>query len=289
MKIKLLLLALGCTLATYGQLTGTAYYQSKTTVDMNNFGRQGMSEDQKKQIAARMKPYLEKTFILDFNGAESNYHEEEKLQVNEGMRGFGMMMSSFTPGMQYKNTEANQVLEEREFFGKQFLVNDTLTNLDWFVTKESKMIGQYLVIKAEANMPLDENDWQYMRRRRRDRDQEAKTDSLEQKEVEELEVEVPKQILVTAWFSPQIPVSTGPGAYGGLPGLIMELNTGRTTILCSKLVLNPEEPVQIEVPDKGKEVSREEYNRIVKEKTEEMRENWRGRGRGQGGGRRPGG
>ena len=289
MKIKLLLLALGCTLTTYGQLTGTAYYQSKTTVDMNNFGRQGMSEDQKKQIAARMKPYLEKTFILDFNGVESNYHEEEKLQVNEGMRGFGMMMSSFTPGMQYKNTEANQVLEEREFFGKQFLVNDTLTNLDWYVTKESKMIGQYLVIKAEANMPLDENDWQYMRRRRRARDQEAKTDSLEQKEVEELEVEVPKQILVTAWFSPQIPVSTGPGAYGGLPGLIMELNTGRTTILCSKLVLNPEEPVQIEVPDKGKEVSRAEYNRIVKEKTEEMRENWRGRGRGQGGGRRPGG
>jgi len=284
MKINLLLLAFCCSLGTYAQLSGTAYYQSKTTVDMNNFGRPGMSEEMKKQIADRMKPHLEKVFILDFNGPESMYHEDEKLEVNEGMRGFGMMMSSFTPGKQYKNANTNQVLEEREFFGKQFLVNDTLTNLDWYVTKESKMIGQYLVIKAEANMELDANDWQYMRRRGPRRDQEAKTDTIAQKE-EEIEVEVPKQILVTAWFSPQIPVSTGPGAYGGLPGLIMELNTGRTTILCSKLVLNPEKAIEIDVPEKGKEVTREEYNQIVKEKTEEMRENWRGRG----GGRRPGG
>ena len=189
MKIKLLLLALSCTIGTYGQLTGIAHYQSKTTVDMNNFGRQGMSEDQKKQIADRMKPYLEKTFILEFNGDESVYHEEEKLAVNEGMRGMAMMMSSFTPGMQYKNVKTNQVLEEREFFGKQFLVNDTLTNLEWTVTKESKMIGQYLVIKAEANMMLDANDWQFMRRRRPPKDQEEKTDSLAQKEEEQLEDE----------------------------------------------------------------------------------------------------
>lgn len=288
MKIKLFLLALGCWAGSFAQLSGVAHYQSKTNVDMNNFGRSGMTEDMKRQIVDGMKPYLEKTFILQFNGPESVYQEEEKLQVNEGMRGLAMMMGSFTPGVQYKNVQVNQILEEREFFGKQFLVNDTLTNLDWYVTKESKMIGEYLAIKAEANMELDQNDWQFMRRRRQPQQQETKTDSLAQNQEDEIEVEVPKQILVTAWFSPQIPVPSGPGAYGGLPGLILELNTGRTTVLCSKLVLNPEEPVQIKLPDTGKEVTRQEYNRIVKEKTEEMRENFRGRG-GRGGGRGPGG
>lgn len=287
MKIQLLLLALSMTCAATAQLSGTAYYQSKTTVDMNNFGRSGMSEDQKRMIADRMKPYLEKTYILDFKDHESIYREEEKLELEGSGRGFAMMVGSFPPGDQYKNSKTNQVLEEREFFGKMFLVNDTLTNLDWTVTKESKMIGQYLVIKAEANMELDENDLQFLRRRR-PLPKEEPTDSIAKQEDPMDSMEVPKQILVTAWFSPQIPVGSGPGAYAGLPGLILELNTGRTTVLCSKLVLNPEKAIVIEAPDKGQEVSREEYNKIVKEKTEEMRENFRGRG-GRPGGRRPGG
>ena len=57
----------------------------------------------------------------------------------------------------------------------------------------------------------------------------------------------------------------------------------RTTILCSKIVMNPKEADKIEPPKKGDEVSREEYNLIVKQKTDEMRDNWR-----RGGGRRDG-
>ena len=30
---------------------------------------------------------------------------------------------------------------------------------------------------------------------------------------------------ITAWYTPQIPVSHGPAEYGGLPGLILELIT----------------------------------------------------------------
>ena len=81
-----------------------------------------------------------------------------------------------------------------------------------------------------------------------------------------------------------IPVKNGPGEYAGLPGLILELNAHRTTLLCSKIIMNPKEADKIEAPKKGKEVTREEYQKIVKEKTDEMRENFRGRG-GRGGGR----
>ena len=101
------------------------------------------------------------------------------------------------------------------------------------------------------------------------------------------EIEVPKEVLVTAWFTPQIPVKNGPGEYAGLPGLILEMNIDRTTILCSKIVLNPNEMDEIEPPSKGTKVTREEYNLIVKEKTDEMSENFRNRGGGRrGGGRR---
>ena len=58
---------------------GKAYYESKTTVDMSNFGGGNLSEERKKEIAGRMKSMLEKTFILTFNQSESLYKEEEAL------------------------------------------------------------------------------------------------------------------------------------------------------------------------------------------------------------------
>ncbi|MGB0788151.1 MAG: GLPGLI family protein, partial [Marinirhabdus sp.] len=166
-------------ISTFAQnLSGQAYYESKTTVDMENFGGREMSDQMKKTIAERMKSALEKTYILTFNNNESIYKEEEKLEAGGG-GGFGMMMGSFSAGAQYKNLKDNQILEEREFFGKKFLINDTITNLQWEVGKESKMIGQYLAIKATAVKKVDENDFSMARPRprRNDDKKEEKTEN----------------------------------------------------------------------------------------------------------------
>ncbi|EDM43575.1 hypothetical protein SCB49_08293 [unidentified eubacterium SCB49] len=269
-------------------VSGKAYYESKTTVNMDDFGRPGMSEEIKNRIMASMKSELEKTFILSFSGNESSYKEEEKLDTgNSGSygRGFRAAIGSVTPGVQYKDVTSNELLEEREFFGKEFLIKDTIANLEWQVTKEQKMIGEYFAIKATAVKKLNDTDFSFARRRapgnREDNAAEdKKQDSINKaKENDPLsQIEVPKETVVTAWFTPQIPVQNGPAEYGGLPGLILELNIDRQTILCSKIVLNPTDGVDIKKPSKGKKVSREEFNEIVKVKTEEMRENFRGRG-----------
>src|SRR5690606_30717868 len=84
---------------------------------------------------------------------------------------------------------------------------------------------------------------------------------------------------VTAWYTPQIPVSNGPSTYWGLPGLILEVNDGSETLLCTKIVLNNKEAIKIDEPKKGKKVSQEEYDKIVKEKTDEMKERYQNSGR----------
>jgi len=92
MKIYFLILSLLFSLGLQAQnFSGQAFYQSKTTVDMDNFGREGMSEDMKKQIMARMKSFLEKTYILTFNGSESVYEEEASLDVETQGRGFAVV------------------------------------------------------------------------------------------------------------------------------------------------------------------------------------------------------
>lgn len=293
MKTLLIALAVFFTINISAQnISGQAFYESKITMDMDGFGGREMSEDMKKTIADRMKSYLEKTYILTFNNNESIYKEEEKLDTNAGRGGFGMMMSSYTPGAQYKNLETNQLIEENEFFGKEFLVTDEVPQLEWVMSKESKQIGQYVAFKATAVKAVDPNDFSMARPRgprggRGDNNaKEEKNDSLTKKESDDPmdNIEVPKEVTVTAWYTPMIPVKNGPGEYAGLPGLILELNAHRTTLLCSKIIMNPKDTDKIEAPTKGKEVTREEYQKIVKEKTDEMRENFRGRG-GRGGGR----
>tara|TARA_R110001599_G_scaffold85543_3_gene229513 strand:+ start:14865 stop:15614 length:750 start_codon:yes stop_codon:yes gene_type:complete len=245
---------------------------SKTTMDMNFGGRQ-MSEDQKKRIAERMKGFLEKTFVLNFNQTESTYKEEAKLGApgrQDGSRFGGMM--SFGSGLKYKNTKEGIVLEESEFFGKQFLITESGTKPDWKLGAETKKIGNYICYKATLVKEVDPFSLSSFSRRGNDNTEEKK----EKK---------PKTMIVTAWYTPQIPVSQGPGEYWGLPGLILEVNAGTTTVLCTEITLNPEEKVTLKMPKKGKKVTREEYNKIVKKKTDEMREQFRGRGGNRQGGR----
>ena len=255
---------------------GKAVYMSKTTMDMN-FGARQMSEDQKKRIADRMKSMLEKTYTLNFNKTESTYKEEEKLGApgQGGGTRFGGMMS-FTGGLKYKNTKDAVVLEETEFFGKKFLISEDGNKPDWKLGAETKKIGNYICYKATMVKEVDEFSFASFGRRGRGNNNNANTDEKTE--------EAKTTMIVTAWYTPQIPVSQGPGEFWGLPGLILEVNSGRTTVLCTEITLNPKEKVTLKIPKKGKKVTREEYNKIVKKKTEEMREQFRGRG-GRGGDR----
>ncbi|HKK12841.1 MAG TPA: GLPGLI family protein [Flavobacteriaceae bacterium] len=264
---------------------GVATYQSKTTIDFDGFGGRQLTEEQKKRIEERMKSMFEKTYTLTFNKFESMYKEVEKLETPGGGGGFRIgFMSSFTGGPQYKNVKENQLLQEQEFFGKQFLVKDSLPKLEWKMGTETKQIGQYICFKATAIKKVDDLDFRSIRRRNRPADDEKKDGETVKDSTKTNNsidgIEVPKEIEVTAWYTPQIPVNQGPDEYWGLPGLILEVDADRTTILCSKIVINPQDKEEIKVPSKGKEVTKQEYNTIVKQKIEEMRENFRGRNRG---------
>ncbi len=256
---------------------GKAYYISKTNPDLDSWGGQQMNEAQKKQIMNRMRSMFEKTYILTFDKQASIFKEEEVLEA-PGQSGFGMWGNSFSTGPQYKNVKSQQFIQDQEFFGRQFLITDSLQKLDWKLGSETKQIGQYLCMKATATKTVDEFDWRSMRRRdRRKENKETKTNSTKTTSVSD-EIEVPKTVEVTAWYTPQIPVNQGPGEYWGLPGLILEVNADRTTILCNKITLNPQQKIEIQAPEKGKVISRSDYNATVKKKMEEMREMYRGRG-----------
>ena len=164
---------------------------------------------------------------------------------------------------------------------EEFLVKDTLPKLEWKLEGETKQIGSYMCFKATAVRPVSQSDFRNYRRKPED---DKKVDSTEVKKEESKTTnftdgwEMPKEVVVTAWYTPDIPINQGPDKYWGLPGLILEVNDGKTIVLCSKIVMNTKEKKEIKAPSKGKVVTQAEYDKIVTEKMAEMREMNQGQG-----------
>lgn len=254
------------------EFQGQAIYFSKSTMELGNWGAR-MSEAQKKQVQERLKNRLEKTYVLNFNKEESIFKEEEKLDAWAGAT--DTWGKNFARGEQYKNVKENELVQSQEFYGKRFLVKDKLQEIKWNMGKESKQIGQYLCFKATAVVPATELAWYDFSWGDLRRPETKKKDSVQTETLAEPEIRLTQ---IEAWYTPQIPVSHGPAEYWGLPGLILEVSSGNTTMLCSEIKINPKESIVIEVPDKGKETTKKEYRNTIVGKMKEMRDN-RGRRR----------
>lgn len=252
-------------LSAQASFSGEATYKTATTSPIK-FDESKLSPDQIKMIKQRMSKALQKEFTLQFNRNESLYQENvalEKDGAGGGMRFMSMITGS--GGTYFKNLAEQRYVDQTEFFGKKFLIKDSLENFDWKLGKETKSIGNYICNKATTQRIVT-------------------VSKVESSGEEVKDTTINDTIEITAWYTMQIPVSHGPAQYGGLPGLILELNDGATSMLCTKVSLKAGEALSLAEPDDGEEVSQEEYNEITTEKMEEMRTMYGGRrGGGRGG------
>ncbi|RWX03696.1 GLPGLI family protein [Flavobacterium cerinum] len=233
---------------------GIATYESKT--QMGEFEAEGGNITP--EIAAMVKEQLSKSFekkyTLRFNKTASIYDEEKQLS-NGGGGGMDMQINFAGGGKQYKNLKDKVFITETEIYDKEFLIKDSLSKLEWKLENETKKIGNYTCYKATIKI-----------------DKKPDTPDEDGKAAKAINIlgATNKDIIITAWYTPEIPVSQGPGEYWGLPGLILEVNDGSTSVLCSKIVLNPKEKIEITVPKKGKKVTQTEFAKILEEKTNDM-------------------
>lgn len=287
MKNYLLLIVILIVTPVFAQkdFQGMVVYESKTSTEGFKMPvNQNMTPEIQKRIEDRMKKLSEKTFMLYFDRTASIYEEEEKLDApggNAGMGG-GRMISSFLGGggKLYKNVKSKTFAIDKEMMGKEFLITDSLPTMKWKMESESKKIGNYTCFKATCVIPASKSDFRNMRPKETT---DSKTDKPKSTNWMD-RMEMPKDVEVVAWYTPEIPINQGPEKFWGLPGLILEVVNGKTTILCSKVVMNNKEKKEIVAPTKGKVVTQAEYDEITVAKMKEMSEMYQGRGAQGGGG-----
>ncbi|MGB3590255.1 MAG: GLPGLI family protein [Nonlabens sp.] len=251
------------------EFKGVATYMSKMTFEKpseeqekkNKARNSNMSAETRKMIDDALAKAGEETFTLHFTKDESIY---EKVKELEKPTAGGMKITmSFTGGgstygTTYKDLNKKIYLREDEIQGKEFLIQDELESYDWKITGETKMIGQYQAIKATHTIPAQIKE------------------QKEGEKVNMLDLVEDKDDVITAWFTPQIPISNGPGAFQGLPGLILELNSGNTTLLCSKIEMNPKK-FELRKPKDGKKINQEKFDKLQEKKMKEAMERFKRR------------
>ena len=161
----------------------------------------------------------------------------------------------------YKNVKDQNYIDQIETMGKKFLIKDSIAKIEWKLESDTKYIGEYLCFKATYTKQIPKNNLNF-----------NSNSTVEEEETDE-EPEMEERT-ISAWYTPQIPVSNGPAKHQGLPGLILEIHDGKLTIICSKIVINPEDKIEIEEPTKGKEVNQIEYDKIMDKKAKEMMERY---------------
>jgi GLPGLI family protein len=267
LKLSLLLLCLSA-LTMAQDFQGKAVYKSANKMDIQLDG-QGMDPEMQKRVQAMLAKQSQKEYTLAFDAYSSLFTLNEALDSSPQQQGGMMFIGISADGggdEVYKNTKEKRFTSQRDLFGKAFLVKDQLASNEWKLTKETKQIGQYTCYKATY-----------------DREQESfQSISINNEEENKTETTT-KTITVEAWYTPDIPVAHGPQMYWGLPGLVMEVKNGGSTIICTEVVLNPKDKIDIKEPSKGKTVNEEEFTALMDEKMAEMEKMDRG-GKQKGGG-----
>ncbi|MBN1386820.1 MAG: GLPGLI family protein [Bacteroidales bacterium] len=134
----------------------------------------------------------------------------------------------------FVDLEKKEMIEQREFMTRLFLVTGDLPDKEWKITGEQEKILDYPCIKA------------------------TNTDT--------------SGLVTRVWFTPSINIPAGPGQLCNLPGLVLkvDIDEGKRILEARSISFDdPGKEVFIK-PSKGKKVTREEFDTIVEEKMKEM-------------------
>lgn len=238
-------------------LQGIAVYKSKRTIDIR-IDSTHANDEMRKEMMAHLAEQMQKNYTLKFNQKESVYTENEKLETPGAERGGMRVIIMGSNSILYKNTAEKTFIRQQDLMGKMFLVKDSLEKPEWKLENETKMIGKYTCYKATWTREITEREF----RSNEDKVKEVKQDKV-----------------TTVWYAPEIPVNSGPDIYWGLPGLILEVQEEKFSLLCSEITLNPSEKFEVEVPKKGKMVTQSEFEKVQTEKNEEMMERYHREGK----------
>lgn len=193
------------------------------------------------QQYAAMLPTEQKTSMdLFFNAEESLYKASPVIETTdenpfEEGNGFNIKIGMGENAITYLNHAQGELIKAEDMMGKKFLIVGELEKPAWKILGNQREILGYQCLEAT----LQEDS-----------------------------------VLIHAWFATEIPTAVGPMEMYGLPGAILAMTSvfgddQNMSVTATAIELGDFNN-EIEKPSKGKKVSQEEFDQILREREEEM-------------------
>ena len=178
---------------------------------------------------------------LFFNADESLYKpiiEDEDEEMGSG----GVKMVMKLPNNEiYLNKTTDKYIFKEEFFGKDYLIEDTLKVPAWKFGTETKTISGYECQQAYYTDETNPN----------------------------------RKLEVTAWYATKLRPQLGPDRYLTLPGTVLavDINNGERVILVKKMELKELKKNDLKEPKGGEKTTRAAFTKIRDEQMKKMNAN----------------
>lgn len=222
-------------------------YETKIEMDMDFLEKQITSHGgvSSKEVLDAFKEEFKKPnyYLLELTADESEFNFIETIN-NEQPKEGNVRIELGKRGTIYKNLK-NNIIAEVINYPKDYILQDTLQKLNWKISKETKEILGYETRKAEAI--------------------------------------VDSTMTLVAWYAPKLAYKNGPAEYGGLPGLILELEEKKDSedqkekLIYTAISLKADKNKKlIQFPKKGKIISKNEHKTIMEEEMKRMNEMYGG-------------
>ncbi|MGS2763819.1 GLPGLI family protein [Sinomicrobium sp. M5D2P9] len=170
-------------------------------------------------------------YALRYNGHQSYFEELPRVPHDEFM-GKAASIIAYSDRPWHQDAKKNTPFRNKKIKDSMYIVSHKDRMEGWTLQNESKDIDGYTCYKATKHHV------QYY-----------------------TEIE----FIIEAWYTPEIPVPYGPAGFGGLPGLILQLERSHVIFVADKVTLNPKggiKPIKAMAP--GRVITNEEKGNLMR-------------------------
>jgi len=135
-------------------------------------------------------------YQLTYNNERAHYSKVDGMGRNEDavVEAYTRTLTGFN-GEIFINRQSNQLIHKKEFAGQKFFIKKN--KIEWTLKADTLIVDKFLCYKATTSETISNSKGNH-------------------------------KIEIIAWYAPELSLPLGPDGYGGLPGLVMQLERNGT-------------------------------------------------------------
>jgi len=176
-----------------------------------------------------------KTYSLLHFNATESKYENSEEEAEPGSEGWSNRKETFFMKLNFKDYT---LYDGITLMGKTYLIHDSIEPPKWKIMNDMKEVAGHICMNASMSDTLRKQN-------------------------------------TIAWFALDMPISTGPDRFTGLPGIILEIdvNNGALIMTADKIEIKPlTTELDVPVKIKGKKINMAEYTKLIEQQIKERKE-----------------